>query len=77
MAELDKIRWRSRRGLPELDLLLEIFNRQHLDGLAPQHLQCLQELLKLSDNDLLDVVMERVAFPHRNCRYVLQLLRPA
>lgn len=77
MTESDRIRWQCRRGLPELDLILERFNQRHLDGLEPAQLQCLQELLEFSDNDLLDLVMGRAAFPDRRCHYVLQLLRTA
>ena len=77
MTEANKIRWQCRRGLLELDLILERFNRQHLDGLEPGQLQCLQELLAFSDNDLLDLVMGRVAAPDRRYAYILQLLRAA
>jgi succinate dehydrogenase flavin-adding protein (antitoxin of CptAB toxin-antitoxin module) len=56
---------------------LERFNQHHLDGLEPGQLQCLQELLAFSDNDLLDLVMGRAAAPDRRYNYVLQLLRTA
>ena len=59
MAELDKIRWHCRRGLLELDLILEKFNRKHLTRLDAGQLECFQELLAFSDNDLLDFVMGR------------------
>lgn len=77
MTELKKIRWQCRRGLLELDLILERFNQHHLDGLDPGQLQCLQELLAFSDNDLLDLVRGRGAAPDRRYDYVLQLLRTA
>lgn len=77
MAEADKIRWQCRRGLLELDLILERFNRRYLDGLEPGQLQCLQELLTFSDHDLLDLVMGRAASPTPRYHYVLQLLRTA
>jgi antitoxin CptB len=77
MTEADKIRWQCRRGLLELDLILERFNQHYLDGLDPGQLQCLQELLAFSDNDLLDLVMGQAAAPDRRYDYVLQLLRKA
>ena len=77
MAELDKIRWRCRRGLLELDLILEKFNRQYLDNLDAEQLECFKELLAFYDNDLLDVVKGRAAAPDRRYNYVLQLLRTA
>jgi antitoxin CptB len=75
MTEADKIRWQCRRGMLELDLILERFNQHHLDGLEPGQLQCLQELLAFSDKDLLDLVMGRAAAPDRRYDYVLRLLR--
>ena len=77
MSELDKIRWHCRRGLLELDLVLEKFNERHLLGLAPEQLARYQELLEFHDNDLLDLVMGRATSPDRRYDYVLQLLRAA
>ena len=77
MAELDKIRWRCRRGLLELDLILEKFNHQHLAGLNGEQLERFKELLAFPDNDLLDLVMARAASPDQRYDHVLQLLRAA
>ena len=77
MAELDKIRWQCRRGMLELDLILENFNRQHLANLDPDQLERFKELLAFPDNDLLDLVMERTAVPDQGYNKVLQLLRAA
>src|SRR5258705_392977 len=59
MAKLDRIRWQCRRGLLELDLILQEFNRRHLAGLDPGQLELFTELLELPDNDLLDLAMGR------------------
>jgi len=75
MAELDKIRWHCRRGLLELDLVLEKFNERHLLGLAPKQLDRYRELLEFQDNELLDLVMGRAASPDRRHDDILQLLR--
>ena len=77
MGELDKIRWHCRRGLLELDLILENFNRQHLTSLEPEQLARFKELLAFPDNDLLDLVMGRAASPDERYNNVLQLLRAA
>lgn len=77
MAELDKIRWQCRRGMLELDLILEKFIQQHLTNLDPEQLERFKELLAFPDNDLLDLVMERVAVPDQGYNNVLQLLRAA
>ena len=77
MAELDKIRWHCRRGLLELDLILERFNTKHLCSLNPEQIDRFKELLAFSDNDLLDLVMGRGEAPTRRYENILQLLRAA
>lgn len=65
MAELDRIRWQCRRGLLELDLLLNRFVAQELDGLDPGQLQVFKELLNEQDPMLLAWVMEQEEVPVR------------
>ena len=77
MAELDKVRWHCRRGLLELDLILERFNDRYLTGLDPEQLARFTELLAFADNDLLDLLMGRVPPPDTRYKVVLQLLRAA
>ncbi len=77
MSELDKIKWHCRRGLLELDLILEKFNQRYLGSLDAEQLECFKELLALYDNDLLDLVKGRAAAPDRRYDYVLRLLRTA
>ncbi|GGY03159.1 FAD assembly factor SdhE [Paludibacterium paludis] len=54
--ELKRIRWRSRRGLLELDLVLERFLARRFDSLSGPQLAAYRELLELPDNDFLDIV---------------------
>ena len=75
MSELGKIRWHCRRGLLELDLILEKFNERHLLGLGPEELDRYRELLARPDNDLLDLVTGRAVSPDRRHDDILQLLR--
>ena len=75
MAELDKIRWHCRRGMLELDLVLEKFNERHLPGLGPEQLDRYQELLEFQGNDSLDLVMGRGASPDRHHDDIPHLLR--
>ena len=74
-AELGRVRWHCRRGLLELDLILEEFQRRHLTGLDDEQLERFKELLAFPDNDLLDVVMGRTPSPDRRFDTVLTLLR--
>ncbi len=59
MAALDRIRWRCKRGLLELDLVLEVFQREHLESMTPDELATFTRLLDEADNDLWDWVSAR------------------
>ena len=55
--ERERIRWRCRRGMLELDLVLSDFLEEHLDALDPAGIEAFKALLALPDPDLLDFVM--------------------
>jgi len=59
MAEHDRIRWRCRRGLLELDLVLQTFLEHRFDRLDAEQRQRFDELLDEPDNDLLDLALGR------------------
>jgi antitoxin CptB len=61
MSDLDRIRWDCRRGMLELDLLLERFNRDHLPHLETKETAQFAELLCLPDPELFDLLMGRAA----------------
>jgi len=52
-AARDRLKWKCRRGLLELDLVLERYLRHHPDDAG------LGALLDLPDNDLWDIVSGR------------------
>jgi len=56
---LSKLRWRCRRGLLENDLFIERFFNHHAASLTVGLARGLYELMALSDNDLLDVLLGR------------------
>lgn len=51
-AELRRLAWRCRRGMLELDIVLQRFIAQHFDGLTLAQLKAFDDLLELPDNDL-------------------------
>ena len=57
--ELRRLRWRSRRGLLELDLVFDRFWAGAGAGITREDAAALERLLRLPDNDLLDLVMGR------------------
>ena len=54
--ELKRMRWRSRRGLLELDIVIERFLASDFDQLSVADLHAYRELLTWDDTDLLDLV---------------------
>jgi len=62
---LSKLRWRSRRGLLETDLFIQKFFERHESRLTVGHARGMYELMDLSDNDLLDLMLERKQLPEK------------
>ncbi len=58
-TELNRLKWRCRRGLLENDLLIERFWRRHESRLTRRQAAGLEALLDLPDNDLLDLLLSR------------------
>ncbi len=56
---LSKLKWRCRRGLLENDLLIEKFFARHEATLTVRQAKGLNDLMDLSDNDLLDLLLKR------------------
>ncbi len=87
--EFSKLRWRSRRGLLENDLLIEKFFNRFASSLTVGQAKGMADLMALSDNDLLDLLLRRKE-PHQlhdvesqatastfEALEVLDLLRPS
>ena len=56
---LNRIRWRSRRGMLENDLVLTRFLDARGPGLTEDEVAMLDRLLDLADNDLWDLISGR------------------
>lgn len=56
MKELERVRWRCRRGLLELDIILQRFVDEHYAKLDETEIRQFETLLDLSDNDLWDMI---------------------
>jgi antitoxin CptB len=55
--EARRLLWRCRRGMKELDVLLERFARRELPGASTEQLQTLTRLLELPDPELVDYLL--------------------
>jgi len=58
--EVRRLSWRCRRGLLELDIVLQRFSENHLATLTKSELLAFDSLLDLPDNEFLDVVTSRI-----------------
>jgi antitoxin CptB len=75
MAELDRIRWRCRRGLLELDLVLNEFVREELAKLPANERTAFARMLDASDNDLWDWISARSEPPDPQLTGLVRRLR--
>ena len=74
MGDFDRIRWRCRRGLLELDLVLEAFLARGYGSLDDGQRILFDELLERPDNELLDLALGRCE-PDARYRAVVEMLR--
>jgi antitoxin CptB len=56
---LSRLRWSARRGLLENDLIIERFFNRYINTLTMEDVFAMDQLLDLSDNDLLDLLLKR------------------
>ncbi|MEW6313386.1 MAG: succinate dehydrogenase assembly factor 2 [Pseudomonadota bacterium] len=72
--EIERLRWRCRRGMLELDLVLTAFLDRHAAALDARQTGQLQALLDLPDNELWDLIATS-AEPEQGVREMVLLLR--
>jgi succinate dehydrogenase flavin-adding protein (antitoxin of CptAB toxin-antitoxin module) len=77
VGERDRILWHCRRGLLELDLILQRFMGTRFDGLSANEVEGLKLLLAFDDSDLFDLVMRRAEPVDTRVSSVLEMLRSA
>lgn len=75
MSELNRLRWRCRRGLLELDLVLTRFVQRDLERLSGEELKVFALLLDYPDNDLWDMIAGRVPCADARLQSILSRLQ--
>ena len=75
MKELDRVRWRCRRGMLELDIVLQRFVDKHYTHLNETELQQFDTLLNLPDNDLWDMITAKKEMGDIKLQPMLRLLQ--
>ncbi|SEN24241.1 succinate dehydrogenase assembly factor 2 [Nitrosomonas marina] len=75
MKEFERARWRCRRGMLELDIILLRFMDKHYRQLSTRELLQFDRLLSLSDSDLWDMICARKSAIDDDQLPVLKLLQ--
>ncbi len=76
MNEVNRVRWRCRRGMLELDLVLARFVDRYYARFTPDQKRLFGDLLTLPDNDLWDMLTrEEVPGADEEMAPLLRLLR--
>ena len=74
---IERLKWKSRRGLLELDIVFDRFWKGAGTTMNAGDVAALEKLLALPDNDLLDLVMRRTESADAAVRGMLDQLRAA
>ncbi|MBC7755543.1 MAG: succinate dehydrogenase assembly factor 2 [Bdellovibrio sp.] len=71
-AEARRLAWRCRRGLLELDIVLQRFVALEFTNLSSLELTALDTLLALPDNDFWDLLVnEKAVIPDKNTKNII------
>ena len=60
--EINRIHWKCRRGMREIDLLLREFSQTKLDQLNQNELVIFEEILNYDDQKLYDFIFKKMYF---------------
>jgi antitoxin CptB len=74
-AELSRLKWRCRRGMRELDVLLERFLERHYSAASTEIQTAFARLLTLPDPEIFALIMGRRIAENSELRDVIQRLR--
>ena len=56
--DINKTKWKCRRGLRELDLLFRRYSEDNLDSLSKQDFEMFNSILELEDQPLYDFIFK-------------------
>jgi len=74
-VERSRLRWLCRRGMKELDVLLEGFLADNYDDLDASGQAAFLRLMNLEDPDLYAILMGKQSAPDQDCADVIERLR--
>ena len=68
MKEFERARWRCRRGMLELDIVLQRFMDEHYATLDEAGIRQLETLLDFPDNDLWHMIVQKEEDENMDCQ---------
>ena len=75
MAELSRLRWLCRRGMKELDIVMNRYLEQHYASASSAEQDRFKALLELPDPELYDLLLGRSVTSDAELARLIQLLR--
>ena len=69
--EINRIKWKCRRGMRELDLLLREFAAKYLEKLDETNLKILDEILDYDDQSLFDYIFKNISLGNSEHEYFI------
>ena len=60
-TEINKTKWKCRRGLRELDLLFRKFSNNNLESLSKADLEMFNSILDIEDQPIYDFIFKNVS----------------
>jgi succinate dehydrogenase flavin-adding protein (antitoxin of CptAB toxin-antitoxin module) len=75
VAHINRLRWRSRRGLLELDIVLKDFLDRRYSGLTAAEQEAFEQLLTVPDETLLAYVQGKQNPPEKELMQLVTKIR--
>lgn len=74
-SERSRLIWRCRRGIREMDILLQDFLNHQYDSLQASEQQAFQLLLDEADLDIMNWLMGKTEPTNENLKHLIKLIR--
>lgn len=75
-TEINKTKWKCRRGLRELDLLFRKFSNNHLESLGKEDFDMFNSILDIEDQPIYDFIFKGVSLGNQSQEdFILQRIK--
>ena len=75
MSERSRLIWRCRRGIREMDILLQAFIEQSYDNLSEEEKQWFDKLLDEADLDILNWILGKDTPQSNELMHIVSIIR--